>query len=148
MPYVVNDRREDFDPEIDRVVNQMQKAEMDDREGDANYVVSRILAQTFDLEDGTIRYKHINRAIGVLECVKQELYRRIAAPYENQAIEKNGDIKEYKDMPITTHAIFKESTTMGYNDEEIKQLKESLRDVVKDVEKGVSNIAKQVMKKS
>jgi hypothetical protein len=34
-----------------------------------------------------MRYHHINTAIGALECAKLELYRRVAAPYEDKAIE-------------------------------------------------------------
>jgi len=30
--------------------------------------------------------------MGVLECVKQEFYRRRAVPYEEEKIEENGDI--------------------------------------------------------
>lgn len=32
--------------------------------------------------------------MGVLECVKQEYYRRVAIPYEDQAKERNGDVYE------------------------------------------------------
>ena len=32
--------------------------------------------------------------MGVLDCVKQEFYRRKLAPYEDVAIQKNGDINE------------------------------------------------------
>lgn len=37
-------------------------------------------------------YKIINEIIGVLECVKLEFYRRIAAPYENDKQQANGDV--------------------------------------------------------
>jgi hypothetical protein len=33
---------------------------------------------------------------GVLENIKQEFYRRAAAPYEDRKINQNGDVKEYK----------------------------------------------------
>ena len=38
------------------------------------------------------RYADLDAAIGALECAKLELYRRKIAGYEDQAIEKNGDI--------------------------------------------------------
>jgi len=41
---------------------------------------------------GDVRYESINAAIGVLECAKLELYRRIAAPYEDKKIALNGDV--------------------------------------------------------
>lgn len=37
-------------------------------------------------------YANLNSVIGVLECAKLELYRRIVAPYEDTKIEKNGDV--------------------------------------------------------
>jgi hypothetical protein len=39
-----------------------------------------------------MNYKNINAAIGVLECCKQELYRKTAAPYEDKKISINGDL--------------------------------------------------------
>ena len=39
-----------------------------------------------------LKYSEINSAIGVLECAKMELYRRIAAPYEDKKCEENGDV--------------------------------------------------------
>ncbi len=37
-------------------------------------------------------YQELNEAVGVLECVKQELYRRSVAPYEDKAVLRNGDV--------------------------------------------------------
>lgn len=37
-------------------------------------------------------YKDYNEVIGVLECVKQELYRRLIAPYEDKKKDENGDV--------------------------------------------------------
>lgn len=37
-------------------------------------------------------YDKINAVIGALECAKQELYRRLAAPYEDRKCSENGDI--------------------------------------------------------
>lgn len=39
-----------------------------------------------------LNYSTINEAIGALECAKLELYRRVAAPYENTKIAENGDV--------------------------------------------------------
>lgn len=39
-----------------------------------------------------LSYQTINACIGALECAKLELYRRIAAPYENQKIVDNSDV--------------------------------------------------------
>jgi hypothetical protein len=43
-------------------------------------------------EAGRVRYAHLNEAVGVLECAKLELYRRIAAPYEDDKRSETGDV--------------------------------------------------------
>ena len=37
-------------------------------------------------------YVKLNELIGVLECAKLELYRRVASPYEDEKVESNGDV--------------------------------------------------------
>ena len=56
-------------------------------DGELNYVITKIMKEVYPL-----RYYHINKAIGVLECIKQEFYRRVAAPYEDQKMKENGDV--------------------------------------------------------
>lgn len=65
--------------------------------GVANYIVSTIVTELL-CKIGSPKhcYSGINAAIGVLECAKMELYRRVAAPYEDLAINTNGDIEAYK----------------------------------------------------
>ena len=56
-------------------------------DGELNYVLTKILKQIYPLQ-----YFHINKAIGVLECVKLEFYRRVAAPYEEEKMKESGDV--------------------------------------------------------
>jgi hypothetical protein len=49
--------------------------------------VTKILKEIYPL-----RYFHLNKAIGVLECIKLEFYRRVAAPYEDLKIKEAGDV--------------------------------------------------------
>lgn len=57
--------------------------------GELNYCLTRQI----DLYLGDRpNYRLINEVIGVLECAKMELYRRIAAPYEDKKIIENGDV--------------------------------------------------------
>jgi hypothetical protein len=37
-------------------------------------------------------YQAINDCLGALEGAKLELYRRVAAPYEDRKIQENGDV--------------------------------------------------------
>ena len=57
--------------------------------GEVNYVISTIIWKLFDADR---RYTTGNNLVGVLECVKQEFYRRKLAPYEDIKIQENGDI--------------------------------------------------------
>ena len=50
--------------------------------GELNYVITRIVDHYLASKTG-LSYAGINEVVGVLECAKQELYRRIAAPYED-----------------------------------------------------------------
>ncbi len=54
-----------------------------------NYIISRIASVEIRQNH---RYATIVEAIGALECVKLELYRRLAADYEDQKCEENGDV--------------------------------------------------------
>jgi len=58
--------------------------------GELNYIISTACLE-YIKEDG-LSYKVINEVIGVLECAKLELYRRIASPYEDTKSDENGDI--------------------------------------------------------
>lgn len=95
MPYISKVSRKKIDPTIQSLIETLKEFPNDEIEGVLNYSFSRILASTLENQEGKWRYKWINRAIGVLECIKLEFYRRIAAPYENIAIKSNSDIHEY-----------------------------------------------------
>lgn len=58
--------------------------------GELNYVVTRA-CDAFLMRTG-VSYTNINQVIGVLECAKMELYRRIAAPYEDRKARDNGEV--------------------------------------------------------
>jgi hypothetical protein len=59
--------------------------------GELNYAITR-LVDDYLTARGALRYAHINEAIGVLECAKLELYRRVAAPYEDAKRHDTGDV--------------------------------------------------------
>jgi hypothetical protein len=86
MPYIKSANRVAFDAEIMALVVKITC------EGDANYVITRVIAGA----TRTRNYANINAAIGVLECAKLELYRRLAAPYEDRKIGENTDVPEYR----------------------------------------------------
>lgn len=58
--------------------------------GEFNFVVT-VLADCV-IEEKGLSYTTVNEIIGALECIKLELYRRVAAPYEDRKIIENGDV--------------------------------------------------------
>lgn len=57
--------------------------------GGLNYAITKICLGYLGEEPG---YRGFNEVVGVLECIKQELYRRAVAPYEDEKIGENGDV--------------------------------------------------------
>ena len=58
--------------------------------GELNYIITQAIEEYLALWD--FDYAKLNEVIGVLECAKLELYRRVAAPYEDKKCEENGDV--------------------------------------------------------
>lgn len=58
--------------------------------GELNYIVTKAVLEWVNRNG--ISYGTLNSAIGVLECAKLELYRRVVVDYENEKIKVNGDV--------------------------------------------------------
>ncbi len=86
MPYIKKEDR----PIIDKYIHHLEGFVK--TEGELNYTITRLVSKW--IADEGLCYKNINSAIGVIECVKQELYRRVASPYEDTKIVENGDVYE------------------------------------------------------
>ncbi len=84
MPYIPSGRRSVLDEER-KPISYLGNP------GVLNYVITREVLGYIE-EEGSLSYSSINEVIGVLECVKQELYRRLAAPYEDGKCFENGDV--------------------------------------------------------
>jgi len=70
-----------------------------DTPGQLNYEL-HMLIDSYILQRGDSKYSTYNDIIGALECVKQELYRRMIAPLEDIKIEENGDVAPYINSPL------------------------------------------------
>lgn len=102
MPYISENDRKILDGAISDLVSKIYSTKYDQTKdcrhdfsqylGAINYCFSRILMRIMMAPS----YSKIAMATGVLENVKQELYRRLASKYEDQKIVENGDIPEYK----------------------------------------------------
>lgn len=90
MPYIKQDERSKYLPHIDGLVRDLSSLDDNALPGHLNFVIFSIV--TGLLKEMGWRYFRINALIGALECCKMEIYRRLAAWYEDGAISKNGDI--------------------------------------------------------
>jgi hypothetical protein len=91
MPYIAADERTQYEDLIESLAKTIREATGDHakRAGHLNYVITRLLLDTYGRE---LRYWQHNEIIGMLECCKQEFYRRQTAPYEEACIAKSGDV--------------------------------------------------------
>jgi hypothetical protein len=102
MPYISEEERQELDSGISIIVGNILNTKVSLSNphdfsnflGRINYCFSRIIMGVMQ----TVSYKNIAMATGVLENIKQELYRRVASPYEDKKILEHGDIKEYKHL--------------------------------------------------
>jgi len=97
MPYIKYTGRNEYDDLVDQVINILQAKGIEDEKsnewkGFLNYFISR-LAHVLIVKRG-LRYHTCNDVIGVLECVKQELYRTVIAPYEDEKRSENGPVSK------------------------------------------------------
>ena len=79
MPYVDQHRRESLEPDV-----------RPESAGELNFAITSMCAEY--IARMGLRYDNINEVVGALECAKLEMYRRVAAPYEDTKIVANGDV--------------------------------------------------------
>lgn len=58
--------------------------------GELNYTLTLVCVEYLGRKG--LKYANLNEIIGALECAKLEMYRRVAAPYEDTKIVENGDV--------------------------------------------------------
>ena len=89
MPYVKQEIRDRLNANINNLILLISRRQVN-QAGQINYVISRLLSQL--LHENGLSYTKINEFIGVLECAKLELYRRLAVDYEIQKCKENGEV--------------------------------------------------------
>lgn len=85
MPYIDPAARSELDPDVGGY-----RWREPEGAGELNYVITKLVVAYIERR-GDVRYERIAEVTGVLENVKQEFYRRVAAPYEDKKIVENGD---------------------------------------------------------
>lgn len=84
MPYIKQEDRDKIADELNSLLSVSLSS------GELNFVITE-LCNAY-LRHHKPNYSTMNNIIGVLECAKQEYYRRICAPYEDQKSKENGDV--------------------------------------------------------
>ncbi len=85
MPYIKKDDRPKFNAAATEIAGKAECA------GDLNYAITVILHSY--LKRKGVKYANVNELIGMMECCKLELYRKIGAPYEDLKVTQNGDVE-------------------------------------------------------
>lgn len=93
MPYIKPEARKFISPLLEHLLSHIGSFSI----GDINYIITK-LTHTW-IENEGLRYENLNAAIGILDCVKMELYRMIAAPYEDKKAKENGCISKLDGDP-------------------------------------------------
>lgn len=76
--------------------------------GELNYAITK-LVHRYLIARG-MSYTNINEAIGVFECAKLEMYRMIAAPYEDAKRTVNGPVSDLDDREASLKESFNYET--------------------------------------
>lgn len=100
MPYIPVAQRQACDGLIDELAGQIVRlAEEGGSDGAfaglLNYACTRLALQIMRRRCGCLRYWLIALLTGVFKNIADEFYRRLAAPYEDRQLVKNGDVDLY-----------------------------------------------------
>jgi Domain of unknown function (DUF6899) len=101
MPYVKPEHRRVLDPAIRDLASQVAAIagslpEETAFAGLLNYACTSLAIEVLHARFGRMRYGAIATVTGVFKNIADEFYRRVAAPYEDRQIAKNGDVPLYE----------------------------------------------------
>ncbi len=103
MPYIKKEDRVSLDPLIDSLAEEIV-AKSKEAGNDAayagllNYTCTRLALKIIRLQFGKVRYWIIATTTGTFHNIADEFYRRLATPYEDVQIKKNGDVDLYEEF--------------------------------------------------
>lgn len=103
MPYIKQEDRAPLDPLIDKLAEEIVLRAKDAGNDAAyagllNYTCTRLALKIIKLQFGKVRYWLVATTVGVFHNIADEFYRRLAVPYEDLQIRKNGDVDLYEDF--------------------------------------------------
>ncbi len=97
MPYIPATQRKVCDGLIDELAGCLAGLAREEEGAAAfagllNYACTRLALQVVRRRHGRMRYWLIAMLSGIFANLGQEFYRRLAAPYEDRQLAKNGDV--------------------------------------------------------
>ena len=100
MPYIPLEQRRACDGLIDELAGQIVRLAKESGSDGAfagllNYACTRLALQIVRRRCGRLRYWLIALLTGVFKNIADEFYRRLAAPYEDRQLARNGDVELY-----------------------------------------------------
>ena len=128
MPYIPQDERTELDELAGALVTNLRNGNF---RGKLNYFISSVAEGL--IQANGVCYSFLNDFIGVLECVKLELYRRVATPYEEKKLEENGDVFNTLKPPLSElgKKLSKDKADMEDFDRTItKRIREAARNTI------------------
>ena len=88
MPYIAKSEKD----KVDKGLLALHLSELTNA-GSLNYAIHQVVAQY--ISQNKESYQTYNDIIGVLDCAKMELYRRLISDYEDKKITQNKDVPPY-----------------------------------------------------
>jgi hypothetical protein len=97
MPYVSPEHRRVLDPAIRELASRLAEVARSLPEETAfagllNYACTSVAMEVVHARFGRMRYGVIATLTGVFKNIADEFYRRVASPYEDEQLAKNGDL--------------------------------------------------------
>ena len=90
MPYIEKEDRIKYLAPILELKTHIKAHSREDLSGQLNFIITTLINEAYS--DAPLKYKDLNAIVGMLECCKQEYYRRVVSPYEDSKIKENGDL--------------------------------------------------------
>lgn len=88
MPYISEESKD----KVDKGLVALGLSEFECA-GDLNYAIHQLIAKY--IAQNNRSYQTYNDIVGVLDCAKMELYRRLVSDYEDKKMSQNGDVAPY-----------------------------------------------------
>jgi hypothetical protein len=92
LPYIKQEKRNQIDDDLESLIETIRTNSTNtDVAGNLNYTITKLLLKTYSIPENQ-NYRIYNEMVGILECIKLELYSMFVSPYEDKKIKENGPV--------------------------------------------------------